>query len=413
MQGGAPDAAALHVAELELAGSPTSLAMPPAYRRARVLVRLHGIPLGFLEVSAEDRILDVGIIRELARSKFRDAIAEHLAADGRPADWERFDLGDTCGAAGTGPWTVVICTRNRPDQLERCLASVVAIDHPNFEVVVVDNAPSDGATRRVVDSLTETKPHVRYVLEPRPGLSTARNAGIAAATHDLIAFTDDDVMVDSRWLGALEQVFAASPDVRAVTGMVPAARLDTAAERFFDARVHWSSSFRARRFSAASPDAGALFPYTVGQIGTGANFAFRRQALRAIGSFDEALGAGTPTQGGEDLDIFLRVLLAGGTIAYTPAAIVWHVHRAGEQALRDQLYAYGLGVGAFATKYLTDPATRSDVLRRVPRALLHMVSLWGRPAATGVEQPRLGVRLAEATGLLAGPRIYLRTRRKK
>ncbi|MCA1670811.1 MAG: glycosyltransferase [Actinobacteria bacterium] len=409
----APDAGALDVAEFELAGSAVSIVVPAPYRRARILVRLHGRPLGFLEVSPVDQMVDGNVLRRLARSRFVAAIADPLATDRRQAGSEQFRVDRPSAVAGTGKWSVVICTRNRADQLTRCLTSVAAVDHPAFEVVVVDNAPGDGATRGFVRGLAAADPRFRYVLEPRPGLSIARNAGVAAAAHDLIAFTDDDVVVDAGWLSALEEAFAASPEVTAVTGLVPAARLDTAAQRFFDGRVQWSSSCRARLFSADTDDAGALFPYTVGQIGTGANFAFRRKALLDLGSFDEALGAGSPTKGGEDLDIFLRALLGGGTIAYAPAAIVWHVHRADSCALGAQLYAYGLGLGAFAAKYLTDRTTRGELLRRLPLGLRHMATQWRRPSACGVERPPLRVCLAEAAGWFAGPGIYLRTRTRR
>lgn len=405
-----PDAHALYVAEFELTEPLRRLAVPAPYRRARILVRLRRHPVGFIEMDAVEGTLEGDAICTLAKAQLAAEIEGDLTQ--RSPDCKQIQA--------TSPlmdemmsWSVVICTRDRVDELARCLASVAMIDHPRFEVVVVDNAPTHAGTRDLVAGLAGGDARFRYVVEPRPGLSAARNAGVQAAAHDLVAFTDDDVIVDRYWLSFLEHAFASSPNAAAVTGLVPAAKLDTAAQRFFDARVQWSSNCRARLFNATDDDAGTLFPYTPGQIGTGANFAFRRQVLINLGPFDESLGAGTPAKGGEDLDIFLRLLLAGGTIAYTPAAIVWHVHRADGDALKSQLYAYGLGLGALATKYLIDRNTRGDVLRRLPRGLGHLAAQWRRPATSSVELLRLRFRLAEAVGLLAGPGAYARTRERR
>ena len=92
--------------------------------------------------------------------------------------------------------SVVVCTRNRPQSLLATLRSLTAMSYRPFEVVVVDNAPSSEATREAVLAEYGGDPRVRYVREPRPGLSCARNRGIEEAAADIVAFTDDDVIVD-------------------------------------------------------------------------------------------------------------------------------------------------------------------------------------------------------------------------
>src|SRR5262249_34518962 len=147
---------------------------------------------------------------------------------------------------------------------------------------------------------------IRYVRETRPGLSAARNRGLREARGEFIAYTDDDVRVDRLWVNAILRGFRRRPDVGCVTGLVASTSLERRAEQYFDARVGWSSSCEQRLFEANRSRADSrLHPYAPGVFGTGANIAFRSDAIRALGGFDESLGAGSPTCGGEDLDAFV------------------------------------------------------------------------------------------------------------
>ena len=96
--------------------------------------------------------------------------------------------------------SVAVCTRERPAELARCLASLSALSPPPREIVVVDNAPTSDATRRV----TKDVPGVRYVREPRAGLAVARNTAVGATTADILAFTDDDVTVGPDWIAGVQ-----------------------------------------------------------------------------------------------------------------------------------------------------------------------------------------------------------------
>lgn len=304
--------------------------------------------------------------------------------------------------------SVVVCTRDRPDALRRSLAALLGLQYPHTEIVVVDNAPGSDGAADVVAATARHDRRVRYVVEPRPGLSRARNRGVVEAEGAVVAFTDDDTVADPEWLHGILRGFDRDERVGCVTGLVLATALEGAAEQYFDRRVSWASShepavFDLRRPPAASP----LFPYAAGRFGTGANMAFRKEALRATGPFDEALGAGSPARGGEDLDMFVRVLRAGWTIAYEPAAVVRHAHRDDLADLREQLYSYGVGLSAYLTKQATRPRHAVEMVRRIPRGVLHARSLLGRN--TG---PRTaGLRWAEVRGMLHGPVAYARGRR--
>jgi len=322
------------------------------HRAARLLVRDGVAPLGFVDLPVTGETVAVDALR-----------AAVAALPPVPQPPVPVRLPST---------SVVLCTRDRADQLRGALDSLLALDHPDFEVVIVDNAPSDDATRELVAALTD--PRVRYVREPVPGLSSARNAGVRAARHDIVAFTDDDVVVDRSWLRAVASGFSRGDDVLCVSGLVASGELRTPTQRWFDERVTWSRNLVPRMHRLSAPPADRpLFPFAVGDYGTGANFAMRRSAILELGGFDEALGVGTVTGGGEDIDMFSRVVLSGGALAVEPAALVWHRHRADLEALRVQARGYGTGLGAWLTKIALRPRTLGMALQRAPRAVRHLV----------------------------------------
>ncbi|MCV7155354.1 glycosyltransferase family 2 protein [Mycolicibacterium pyrenivorans] len=363
------------------------------YRHARVLVRHRLRPIAFVEVPIVD-----GRVRVNVSAATRPDEPEQLRA--------------------VPPMSVVVCTRDRPDQLADALESILSLDYPDYEVVVVDNAARTDATARVVGRFDAAR--VRRVAEPVAGLSTARNAGLRAARHEMVAFTDDDVVVDRHWLRGIARGFGRAPTVSCVSGIVPSGELRTAAQAYFDQRVSWSGSLRPRVFSMAEPPADRpLFPFQVGRFGTGANFAVRRDRVLELGGFDEALGAGTAAQGGEDLDLFFRVLTAGDALVTEPSAIVWHRHRSDTEALLAQARGYGLGLGAWLTKVALDRSHRrlaAEVIRRQFRSSLRAGVEYGAimtsPTDFGEDVPSW-VGRREVLAVLGGPRALWLGRRQR
>jgi GT2 family glycosyltransferase len=393
------------VGEVDLAEPPVDRPIPRCdgkrYGAARLLVRNAGEPLALLDLE-----LTTGTLRA---AQVQAAVKARLAVVPQPADRSRHGLtGDDGSSRSATDISVVVCTRDRPESLRATLTSVLQAEPSPFEVLVIDNAPSGDATRALVAELSDRR--LRYVVEPVPGLSRARNRGVAEARCAIVAFTDDDVVVDRAWLSGLERGFARAPEVALVTGLVATAELETQAQQIFESSVSWSTNCAARVWDLSAPPPGdVLFPYTAGQLGTGANFALKREYVSALGPFDEALGAGTPTGGGEDLDIFLRALLCGFKLAYEPTALVWHRHRREAEALRGQTFSYGAGLSAYACKHLSAPQTRREVARRVPRALLRAGQLAGRGRLGG--RSRRAMLRAQLLGYASGPLLYRRSRR--
>ena len=370
------------------------LAGAAGFSRARLFARGMTGPLGFVEVDIVDESVDVARIRNLVA--------------GLPPR----DEGPACAdQPPTLAISVVVCTRDRVSMLQTALDSIRAVDYPDFVIIVVDNAAVTDATRRYVAGLAD--PRVRVVDEPRPGLSRARNTGLLAASGDVVAFTDDDVVVDRHWLTAIACGFTRGRSVSCVSGVVPAAELRTPAQAYFDARVGWSASMRTRVFDRAEPPADIpLFPFAVGHYGTGANFAVDREMVLRLGGFDEALGAGSPTGGGEDLDMFFRVLRAGGQLVYDPSAVVWHRHRASSDGLAAQSRTYGLGLGAWIAKIACDrrtaPAAIGTALLKAPAFMSHLSysASSSRPSADLVDLLPDGLTTPAWRSVLAGFRAY-------
>jgi len=380
--------------------------VPAGAATVRVLVRRAGTPLGYVDLPAGTPFTREVLVQNLP-APARDGL------DRQPAD------APLASVATDERVSVVVCTRERAATLVGCLEHLAGLTYPGLEFVVVDNAPRSAATREVVEALAARDPRFRYVLEARPGLSIARNTGLRAATGDVVAFTDDDVRVDPLWVHGLVRGFARRADVACVTGLAAAASLDSPLEAYFDGRVSWAAVRAPRVFDlGAGREDGALYPFAAGVFGTGANFAVRRSVMLELGAFDEALGAGAPTRGGEDLDAFVKVVLEGYALAFEPSAVVWHHHRSDLAALRTQMYGYGTGLTAFYAKLLLTPSTRAGVLRAVPqgvaklaRTVLSTRRAPGGGAGEERQQAPKGLLVRELAGMVAGPALYWRARR--
>lgn len=305
--------------------------------------------------------------------------------------------------------TVAVCTRDRPNDLMRCLRAMQEVDYPDFDVLVVDNAPSSGETHDLVRTYF---PAWRYAQEARPGLDWARNRALELTETEFIAFTDDDVAPDVDWLKRLAEVFA-DPDVAAVTGLIAPFELQTDSQLHFERIGGFGRGFRKAWHridpSGARPD---VYHLGAGRFGAGANMAFRAQALRDIGGFDPALDVGTVTEGGGDLDIFLRLLHEGRTLVYEPAAITWHIHRNDPHGLRRQIATWGTAMGALMTaSFRRYPSFRLRILRfaMVWSWLGYIGPLLRNTLGPGQVPRRL--RVAPLVRLFIGPFRYKRARR--
>lgn len=397
------------VLDVELTGPLPSIdGIDPAGRRverAWVLVRQFTQPIGAL-------LLDVPPLG-MAAADLAAAIDREIPPATRP---EPGYLARRAEVLTDAPHiTVVVCTRERPDGLARSLDSVLAQRYPRFRVLVVDNAPvSDGTVRVVAEAGASPagRGRVDYVREPRPGLSHARNRALRAAAGEIVAWLDDDEIADPHWLAEVARAFADHPDADVVTGAIVPAELSTDAQLWFEQYGGHSKGrgFTPDVFSPATAHRQSPL-YPLPPFGAGGNMVFRPGVLERIGGFDTALGAGTPAMGSEDTLALMQVLIAGGTVAYQPSALVWHYHRRDLAGLRNQLVGYGTGLtAAYTSLLLRDPKLLRPLLRLAPTALRDTFGGGGdRLAGLRADFPRELVG-ANRRGLLAGPVRYLRSR---
>jgi glycosyltransferase involved in cell wall biosynthesis len=312
--------------------------------------------------------------------------------------------------------SIAICTKDRAARLGRLLGALDGLPpEPTFaeiEIIVVDNASNDDSeTRNVV----ARHPSIRYVFEPKVGLNFARNAALAAARGSLVAYLDDDVVVDRGWLAGLAEAWRTRPDAGGFTGLVLPYRLDTQAQLFFERRGGFGRGFRRLEFRSAR-HGNRLYPIGAGEFGAGCNMAFKRALLMELDGFDEALDTGAPLPGGGDLDMFYRTIRSGNIMVYEPRYAVYHEHRETISQLRRQYWSWGLGMMAFVVKsWRTDPVLRplhrrmirwwfGDRLRSFAKASLQLkgpeisfvlAELWGgiRGLAGEYDRSRLRVQV--------------------
>jgi GT2 family glycosyltransferase len=308
----------------------------------------------------------------------------------------------------------------REESLERCLGALRAVEYPDFEVIVVDN-------RRVAGPVSIEG--MKVVHEPRPGVSAARNRGLAVASGEIVAFTDDDVEVDPVWLLAIALRLRAHPEEAGVTGLILPAELETQAQLTFEEYYgglggprppvpvsHRLRQLRRRGLDLRPPtvdavdDRGVVHAsfslYATGSLGAGANMAFRTDVLRRLGGFEEAL------LNGQDLAVFAQLVWRGYGLGFESAALVRHIHRADHEGLRRQTEGFGVGYAAMITSLLfDDPRHLGGMLGTVPRALWSMTRDYRHKldSAPVNERNRELARL-ELRGMRRGPLVYLRWR---
>ena len=239
--------------------------------------------------------------------------------------------------------SVVIPTKDRPQDLLDAVRSILAADALPAEIVVADQSSGERAQLPPAGGVDVVHLELESV-----GVSRARNEGIAAASHDVLVFTDDDVLVERDWLARLVDPLLAAEPRTATTGGVHAASDDGHSP----SRTHRTQP----EVFTGRPFCDPLFSN---------NMALRRQAFEEVGGFDERFGAGAPFSNAEDNDLGYRLLEAGYEIVFVPEAILYHRGARRGRALARLDFSYGRGQGAFYAKHMS--WSDRHMLRRMGR----------------------------------------------
>jgi glycosyltransferase involved in cell wall biosynthesis len=397
-----------------------------SYQRGMALARLHDEPLGNVEFTFGKYGLPAGELAEGIWSGLGDLINRHLEKDGLP----RIDRLTAEGLAASekpacvqkredfmrrAPLaSVIVATHNRPAGLRLCLETLLGMEYPSFEIVVVDNAPSDRQVPELLEHEFKGYENIHCIREDIPGLAVAHNRGLEIARGEIIAFTDDDVTPDRLWLLKLAQAFETGSHVGCVTGLILPAELESYAQLLSEVYWGYGKGYERRIYDLKeNRPASPLFPYTAGRFGSGSNMAYRRAALAEMGGFDPATGVGTPTQGGDDLSGFFDVIACGWQLVYEPAAAIRHYHRADPHSLSTQAYGYGLGLGAYLTKTLLDrPARILEISRKALKGIAYASQLHAERDAQDASGAQMGLAALERKGLFLGPYAYVKSKWK-
>jgi glycosyltransferase involved in cell wall biosynthesis len=264
--------------------------------------------------------------------------------------------------------SLIVCTRNRASRLPRFFSTLAALDAAPFpwELLIVDHGSTDDTGRVIQEFVASAAFLVRPLRAEVTSLSEAKNQAIAAASGEILAFTDDDCYPRPDYLLALANVFEAH-DVGVVGGRVV---------------LHDPTDALVSIRDVDTPT--DIEPDTFVRAGTvhGANLSMRREVLAAIGGFDPLLGPGTSCVAAEDIELVARAVWAGWRARYDPAPVVSHHHgrKPGEETDRVRR-GYDYGRGAYYTKFLLN--------RRARRAYLSSWYTLTRHASRSVAQRRV------------------------
>ena len=300
--------------------------------------------------------------------------------------------------------TVVVPTRDRLLSLERVLEAVAQQDHRPSEVLVVDSAPTAPGARDVA-----SRWGARYVLEPLPGASRARNSGTAQSQEEIVVLLDDDALPEPDWLRNLLVEFS-QPDVAVVTGRVlpwpkeSAAGVDAAVVRGAGADGRFGGD---ERFAFDRKSPGWFERCAFGGFGIAANMAVRRLAFQQVGGFDLLLGPGAPLLLSEEYYLYFSLLRLGHRGVYTPRAVVHHPYLTVEED-RGHRYLVSRTAGSAFVAFLLarHPGRTPAILQYVLRRLSGQRSPWGRPGL--LPRPPGVSRWQSLKAILAGVVLYLR-----
>jgi glycosyltransferase involved in cell wall biosynthesis len=285
--------------------------------------------------------------------------------------------------------TIVICSRNRPALLRKCLEAVAALKPAPDDVLVVDNSEGNEETESVARTFS-----ARYIVEAIPGLSRARNRGMAECTTDIVAYLDDDATPDERWLDHILAPFS-DPRVAAVTGetVLPGSASPCAREE----PIRTLSNQDPLWFETA----------TFGGLGVGNNMALRKTACQNASAFDVRLGRGAPIRIAEESHAFASLLAKGFRAVHVPDAIVVHPLTNGDIEERA-----ANSVAYWLLLFSEFPGHRMDLLRFLSKRLRRKPLTWPRNPQMPGEIINSGFRVYLRGGIRGGL-MFLRSRKLK
>ncbi|MBV8935636.1 MAG: glycosyltransferase [Alphaproteobacteria bacterium] len=304
--------------------------------------------------------------------------------------------------------SVVVTARGDARMLERCLRSILRCDYDDLEVIVVDNQPPSLDVPRMLVSQFPGEQRLRYVDEPSSSISLARNTGLSRAQADVVAFIDDDVVLDRAWFRSSVETLFSESGIACVTGLSMPGGFDGELQLLLERPAGFDAGFGRKIYRPADRKKSTpLFTYAAAALGAGGCFMMLTQVGREIGGFDPALGPATVACGGEELDLLVRMLRKGYALSYEPRAIAWREQPDSDGSPRRRAYRQGVGLGAMVGKQLITGPRRRRWLRAIPADIRHRRDRVHGEDPDGAEKRPRHLKWIRRLGMIVGPIAYL------
>jgi glycosyltransferase involved in cell wall biosynthesis len=303
--------------------------------------------------------------------------------------------------------TVAISTRNGAGRLTPCLDALDALDYPNFEILIIDNASDDDATWKLLEKRGASK--YRYIIEPRPGLSWARNRAITEAKGDIIAMTDDDARPDPLWLLSLVAALQ-RPGISLVAGRAYAVEIENDVQEYFELYGGRDRGFERKEINPNVPGS-PKHDFNAQNYGGGYNLAGWKEVFQKVGGYDPALGRGSLAGSGTEADLIYRLLRQGHIIAYEPTSFVRLIYPSDLKYAVRHHYLGASGNFAFLTKhFLNDPSSRGAAIKHGWNILLWNFQKIAKNVSFSERAKRTrSIQIAWLKGVFKGPGNYLKS----
>jgi GT2 family glycosyltransferase len=288
------------------------------------------------------------------------------------------EAGEREGSGAIPLVSVIICTRDRGDNVSHTVRKTLESRYSEIEVLVVDQSVG-GDTYECIRRTCEKDSRLRYLRVTKAGKATALNYALTQARGEYLVLTDDDCEPDPDWIPALLAAFRSDPQVACVFGTVKAPDYDE--HEFYVPVCPIPESFTIERLKDYIKRPG------MDNAGLGANMAIRTDVVKALGGWDPCCGPGERFASGDDYSFAIRILHAGYYIRFCKEALVTHFGFRRHEQIEKDTRRWGFGLGATFAKYLRCGVIARHSLRTflgsTRRAFLRIVSL-RRPFQTGM-----------------------------
>ena len=236
--------------------------------------------------------------------------------------------------------SVIICTYNRSEKLAECLKSILTSNYYGYEIIIIDQS-NNYESKRAIDKLIFYK--IRYYKMEEMGLSNARNFGLQKAKGSIIAFTDDDCVIDKKWIENIYKTFQKYKNISAVFGQVIPYEKKSHKNEICPCTIMIPKQHLIQKPC-----------FHTDNFGFGNNMAFKKNVFENNGVFKKWLGPGSMGLNGEDAEFPLRLLINENKILYNPSAIIYHNRWLNQKEYNKQFLSYSCGeiacYGYFATQ---------------------------------------------------------------